>query len=60
MQINDPAREFFVLAHSIIASEMPMPAAPRISAEPEDTDLMHFWQAWRTQRGFETRPQSKL
>ena len=44
---KDPVREFFVLAHAIIASEMSVRAVPRRRVEPEDTDPIHFWFAWQ-------------
>jgi hypothetical protein len=49
---KDTAREFFVLAHAIIVSEMSLRAVPRRRVEPEDTDPIHFWFAWRAQQRF--------
>lgn len=44
---NDPARQFFALAHAIIASEMSVRTVSRRLAEPDDTDPMRIWFAWR-------------
>ena len=44
---KDLAREFFVLAHAVIASEMSVRAVPRRRIEPEATDPIHFWLAWQ-------------
>jgi hypothetical protein len=52
MPSTDPAREFFLLAHAIIACEMTERAVPRLRAEPEEVDPLHFWFAWRSQQGF--------
>jgi hypothetical protein len=49
---KDPARGFFVLAHAVIASEMSVRAVPRRRVEPDDTDPIHFWFAWRARQDF--------
>lgn len=55
MPFSDPAREFFVLAHAIIANEMSVRAVPRPRVEPDDTDLIDFWRGWRAQQDFENQ-----
>jgi hypothetical protein len=55
---NDPARDFFVLAHAVIASEMSVRAVQRRRIEPDDNDPLRFWYAWRALQDFESRPLS--
>lgn len=60
MPSNDPAREFFVLAHAIIASEMSVRAVSRRRLEPDDNDPIYSWFAWRAQHGLEGPAETRI
>jgi hypothetical protein len=57
---KDTAREFFILAHAVIANEMSVRAIQRLRVEPEDSDPLHFWFAWQAEHDFESQTATRV